>query len=85
MEYFLTGGVFNSDAVKRTAFLIFMIGSLTSIAAMASGEGAEEIVEKISGVAENHIKRHEDAAKLFAALTYILGVLSLFGLWASIR
>jgi len=81
----ITGLIFKSDAVKRTAFLIFIIGSLTSIAAMASGEGAEEIVEKISGVTENYIERHEESAELFSILTYILGGLSLLGLWASIK
>lgn len=81
----ITGLIFKSDAVKRTAFLIFIIGSLTSIAAMTSGEGAEEIVENISGVTENYIERHEESAELFSILTYILGGLSLLGLWASIK
>lgn len=81
----ITGLIFKSDAVKRTAFLIFIIGSLTSIAAMTSGEGAEEIVENISGVTENYIEIHEESAELFSILTYILGGLSLIGLWASIK
>lgn len=81
----ITGLIFKSDAVKRTAFLIFIIGSLTSIAAMTSGEGAEDIVEKINGVTENYIERHEESAELFSILTYILGGLSLFGLWASVK
>lgn len=81
----ITGLIFKSDAVKRTAFLIFIIGSLTSIAAMTSGEGAEEIVENISGVTENYIERHEESAELFSILTYILGGLSFLGLWASIK
>ena len=81
----IIGLLFKSDAVRRTAFLIFVIGSLTSIAAMKSGEGAEEVVENISGVTENYIERHEESAEFFSILTYILGGLSLFGLWASIQ
>lgn len=81
----ITGFIFKSDAVKRTAFLIFIIGALTSIAAMTSGEGAEEVVENISGVTETYIERHEESAELFSILTYILGGLSLLGLWASIK
>lgn len=81
----ITGLIFKSEAIKRTAFLIFIIGSLTSIAAMTTGEGAEEIVENISGVAENYIERHEESAELFSILTYILGGLSLLGLWASFK
>lgn len=81
----ITGLVFKSEAVKRTAFLIFIIGSLTSIAAMTSGEEAEEIVENISGVAENYIEIHEESAELFSILTYILGGFSFLGLWASMK
>ncbi|PXY42277.1 hypothetical protein DMB65_03340 [Flavobacterium cheongpyeongense] len=81
----ITGLVFKSDAVKRTAFLIFIIGSLTSIAAMTSGEGAEEVVENSSGVAENYIERHEESAELFSIMSHILGGISLFGLWAGIK
>lgn len=81
----ITGLVFKSDAVKRTAFLIFIIGSLTSIAAMTSGEGAEEVVENLSGVTKNYIECHEESAELFSIMTYILGAISLFGLWAGIK
>lgn len=81
----LTGLISKSEAVKRTAFMIFTLGALTTFAAMASGEGAEEVVENISGISEDYIERHEDAAKLFAILSYLLGVLSLIGLWASFK
>ena len=81
----ITGLIFKSDAVKRTAFLLFIIGSLSSIAAMTSGEGAEDVVENISGITENYIESHEESAEFFSILTYILGGLSLFGLWASIK
>lgn len=52
---------------------------------MTTGEAAEEVVENIAGVTKNYIEQHEEAAKLFSILTYILGGLSLFGLWASIK
>ena len=79
------GLIFKSDAVIRTAFLIFIIGSVTSFAAMATGEGAEEVVEKLNGVSENYIERHQEVAKIFAILSYILGGISLLGLWASFK
>lgn len=79
------GLISKSEAVKRTAYLIFSIGALTSIAAMTSGEGAEEVVENIGGISENYIETHEDAAKIFSLLTYLLGGLSLVALWASFK
>jgi uncharacterized membrane protein len=81
----ILGLISKSEAVKRTAFLIFILGALASIGAMASGEGAEEVVEKINGVTENYIENHEETAEIFAILSYILGGISLFGLWASFK
>ncbi len=81
----LTGFISTSEAVKRTAFMIFIFGALAALAAMTTGEGAEEVVEKISGVTENYIKSHEETAETFAILSYILGGISLLGLWASFK
>lgn len=81
----VTGLVSKSEAVKRTAFLIFTFGAIASIAAMTTGEGAEEIVENISGVTESYIKNHEETAETFALLSYFLGGISLIGLWAGFK
>jgi uncharacterized membrane protein len=81
----VTGLLSKSEAVKRTAFMIFIFGGFAAIVAMSTGEGAEEVVEKINGVTENYIESHEEAAKTFAILSYILGGISLLGLWASFK
>lgn len=81
----LTGLISKSEAVKRAAYLIFTIGAVSAFAAMATGEGAEEIVEKINGVSESYIETHEESAETFAVVSYILGLLSLLGLWASFK
>ncbi|MFT6036196.1 MAG: hypothetical protein ACI9XJ_001774, partial [Marivirga sp.] len=47
------------------------------------GEEAEEVVENITGIDEQIIKVHEEAAETFAILLYILGGVSLIGLWAN--
>lgn len=81
----ITGLISKSEPVKRTAFMIFIIGSLATIAAMNTGEGAEDVVEKISGISENYIETHEETAEAFALLSYFLGGISLLGLWASFK
>jgi uncharacterized membrane protein len=81
----IVGLVSKSEAVKRTSLMIFVIGALASVAAMSTGEGAEEVVENIAGVTENYIKTHEEAAETFALLSYVLGGISLVGLWASFK
>jgi uncharacterized membrane protein len=81
----IIGLISKSEAVKRTSFTIFIIGAIASIAAMTTGEEAEEVVEKIAGVTKNYIKTHEETAETFALLSYILGGISLIGLWASFK
>lgn len=81
----ITGLISKSEAVKRTAFMVFICGALAAIAAMTTGEGAEKIIEKVSGVTENYIESHEETAKKFAILSYILGGISLLGLWTSFK
>ncbi len=81
----ITGLISKSEVVKRTAFMIFILGTLAAIAAMTTGEGAEDVVEKISGVTEDYIKSHEETAEKFALLSYILGGISLLGLWTSFK
>ena len=81
----VTGLIAKSEAVKRTALLIFILGGLTAIAAMNTGESAEDVVENISGITENYIESHEETAETFAILSYILGGISLLGLWASFK
>ena len=68
----ITGLISKSEAVKRTASMIFIFGALASLVAMNTGEGAEELVENINGITENDIESHEEAAELFAMLSYIL-------------
>lgn len=81
----IIGLISKSQAVNRTAFTIFIIGALTAFAAMTTGEGAEEVVEKLGVATENYIENHEEAAETFALLSYILGGVSLLGLWASFK
>lgn len=80
----LTGFIARSVAIKRTALLLFALGALATIAAMTSGEGAEEIVEEL-GVSHDYIETHEHSAETFAWISYILGVISLLGLWVSFK
>ena len=81
----LAGFFFKLEVLKRMALAIFVIASLSTIAAMSSGEGAEEIVENISGVSHDYIETHEEAAETFALASYILGALSLIGFWANYK
>lgn len=79
------GMVFKVELVKRSAYLVLVISSLFTLASMASGEGAEEMIEHLPGVSEDYIETHEDSAKLFALLHYVLGLVSIVAIWASFK
>lgn len=81
----VTGFVSKSEAVKRTALMVFILGGLAAIAAISTGEGAEEAVEHLNGISKQLIKNHEETAETFTLLSYALGGLSIVGLWASFR
>lgn len=76
----IIGLFLKSEIVKRTAMFIFIVGSLSTMLAMASGDGAEEVVERIQGIDEQFIETHEHAAKTFAIFSYALGFLALITL-----
>ena len=74
---------FKTEMVKRTAYFLFTIGAVSAAMAMNSGEGAEEVVEELSGVSHKLIHEHEEKAESMAILSYLLGLASLLALWAS--
>lgn len=79
----LGGFIFRSEVVKRTAYFVFVLGALCAIPAFYTGEGAEEIVEEMPGVGHRIIHEHEEIAEAFIIFAYILGGISLLGLWAN--
>lgn len=82
----LIGGfTIKSEVVKRTAYFIFILGSLATFGAMATGEGAEEAVEHIEGITEGMIHTHEEMAEQFAMLSYLLGAAAVFAIWSSYK
>ena len=77
----LTGYITKSPHVKTTALGIFIFSALAAIAAFYTGEGAEDIVEKLPGVSETLIHNHEELAELFYTMMLILGGASLVTLF----
>lgn len=74
-----------SEVMKRTAFLIFIIGALSTGLAMATGEEAEEVIENSINVSMNQISLHEETAETFAIISYILGGVALVSTWLNYK
>lgn len=80
----ITGFLVKSELVKRIAYMLFIFGGVAAALAIWSGEGAEEVAEKLPGVTDQLIHEHEEMAEKFAMLSYILAALSaatLYGSW----
>src|SRR5262245_22959078 len=69
------------DVMFRLALAFGIVVALGAIGARLTGHGAEEAVEKLPGVTEALIERHEDAANLATMAVGILGLASLAALW----
>lgn len=82
----LIGGlVFKNNSIKNTAYCLFIVAALFSFASMNTGEGAEEIAEKLPDVTDQIIHKHEEAAEKLALVLYFLGAISIVGLYLNVK
>ena len=81
----IAGIIFKNDSVKNTAYCLFIVGAIFAAVSMATGEGAEEIAEKLPSVTDQIIERHEEIAEKLAIVLYALGVISLIGLFLNYK
>ena len=63
-----------SDGLLRSGAAVALGAALVSAPAYLSGEPAEEQIEKMSGVSEDTIERHEEAAEAAAVAVALLGL-----------
>jgi len=81
----IAGIVLKNNAVKNVSYTLFIIASIFAAISMSTGEGAEELVEDMPSVGKQIIHEHEELAEKLAVVLYILGAVSLFGLYTNIK
>lgn len=82
----LIAGMFlKNNSVKNTAYCLFIVAAIFAFASMATGEGAEEMVEDMPSVGKKIIHVHEEMAEKLAIVLYLLGVVSIAGLYTNIK
>lgn len=74
-----------SNPTKIAAYNILIISSIGAVIAYLTGEGAEETVEKVQGVAKNMIEQHEDFAMISLVGLIVLGLASGAGLFFTLK
>jgi uncharacterized membrane protein len=81
----IVGVVLKNKTSINTAYFIFIVTALFALASMSTGEGAEEMVEDLPTVGKQIIHEHEEMAEKLAIALYILGGLSIVGLFLNFK
>jgi len=77
----LIGFSIKNKSVINTAYGLFIIAALFAAASMATGEGAEEMVEDMPNIGKKIIHEHEEIAEKFALVLYVLVSVSIVGIY----
>lgn len=81
----ITGIFLNNNSVKNTAYALFIVAALFALASMATGDGAEEMVEDMPNIGKRIIHEHEEIAEKLAIVLYLLGAVSIMGIILNIK
>lgn len=81
----ITGMILKNNSVKNTAYFLFIVAAVFAAFSVGTGEGAEELVEDMPSVGKQIIHEHEEMAEKLAIVLYVLGVVSLGGLFLSYK
>ncbi len=81
----LFGLIRKNKTIVNVAYTLFIVVSLFGFAAMNTGEGAEEMVEELPNVGHQVIHVHEEIAEKLAVILYVLGAVSIIGLWMNMK
>jgi uncharacterized membrane protein len=82
----LVVGLFlKNNSLKNTAYVLFVFAAVFAFASMATGEGAEELVEDMPSIGKKIIHEHEELAEKLALVLYATGIFSLLSLYSSIK
>ena len=60
----ITAFFIKNNTLTRTSYILLLVAGIAALPVFFTGEGTEEAVEKLPGVSEAFIERHEEVAKL---------------------
>jgi uncharacterized membrane protein len=72
--------IVKNDTLTKTSFYLLLVAGISAIPVFFTGEGAEETVERLPGVSESIIERHEDLAKFAFGIVSATAIVALAGL-----
>lgn len=81
----ISGMLLKNNSLKNTAYSLFIIAAISAFISMSSGEGAEELVEDMPNIGKQIIHEHEEMAEKLALVLYLLGIVSIVGLYTNFK
>lgn len=82
----LAMGIFlKNNTIKNVSYVLFVVSAIFAALSMTTGEGAEEMVEDIPNIGKHIIHEHEEMAEKLALVLYVLGVVSILGLYTNMK
>ncbi|MEC4005082.1 DUF2231 domain-containing protein [Flavobacterium sp. SUN052] len=79
------GLFFKNNTIKNTAYSLFIVAALFAFASMATGDGAEDMVKDMPNIGRKIIHEHEEMAEKLAIVLYVLGIISIFGIYTNVK
>ena len=81
----IVGIILKNNSVKNTAYALFIVAALFALASIATGDGAEELVEDMPNIGKRIIHEHEEIAEKLAIVLYLLGAISILGIVLNLK
>jgi uncharacterized membrane protein len=81
----VVGSILKNKTIRNVSYCLFVVAALFAAVSMATGDGAEEMVEDMPNIGRQIIHEHEEMAEKLALVLYLLGVVSIAGLFLNIK
>ena len=79
------GIILKNKTIKNTAYSLFIVAAIFAAISMGTGDGAEEMVEDMPNIGRKIIHIHEEMAEKLAIILYLLGIISIAGLYTNFK
>lgn len=81
----IAGLILKNNSIKNVAYVLFVVAAIFGFLSMNTGEGAEEMVEDFPNIGKKIIHEHEELAEKLAIVLYLLGAISVLGLFLNLK
>ena len=81
----IIGFLLKNSTIINTAYGLLIVSAIFAAISMATGDGAEEMVEDFPSIGKKIIHEHEEIAEKLALVLYVLGFISVTGLYLNLK